>query len=70
MGGVIELLIVMLIIATLAFAPLGYFIRTYTQEKKGEPFGDTEPHGDSPSKVNDLAETIAHFISSKLGGKK
>lgn len=69
MGGVIELLIVMLIVATLAFLPLGYFIRIYTQ-KNGDPFGDTEPHGDSPSKVNDLAETVAHFISSKLGSKK
>lgn len=70
MGGVIELLIVMLIVATLAFLPLGYFIRMYAQEKKGEPFGETEPHGDSPSKVNDLAEMVAHFISSKLGSKK
>ncbi len=48
MGGVLELLIAMLIVATLAFAPLGYFIYMYTQ-KNGEPFGETEPHGDSES---------------------
>ena len=68
MGGVIELVIVMLIIAMLAFAPLGYFIRMYTQ-KNGEPFGNTEPHGDSPSVVNDFAETVIHFVKSKLGKK-
>ena len=66
MGGVIELLIIMLIVAALAFAPLGYFIRAYTQ-KNGEPFGETEPHGDSPSVVNDFAESIIHFVKSKLG---
>ena len=48
MGGVIELVVVMLIIAGLAFAPLGYFIYMYTQ-KNGEPFRDIEPHGDSES---------------------
>lgn len=68
MGEIIEILIIMLIIATLAFAPLGYFIRMYTQ-KNGEPFGNTEPHGDSPSLVNDLAESAIHFVKSKLGKK-
>lgn len=68
MGGVTELLIIMLIIATAAFAPLGYFIYKYTQ-KNAQPFGETEPHGDSPSLVNDLAETAIHFIKSKLGKK-
>lgn len=68
MGGVIELLIVMVIIATAAFVPLGYFIYKYTQ-KNGEPFGNIEPHGDSPSLVNDLAETAIHFIKSKLAKK-
>jgi len=48
MGTVIELGIFMLIIAAFAFAPLGYFIYMYTM-KNGEPFGDTEPHGDSDS---------------------
>jgi hypothetical protein len=48
MGSVIELSVAMLVIAALAFAPLGYFIYMYTM-KSGEPFGDTEPHGDSES---------------------
>jgi hypothetical protein len=69
MGGIIEILVIMLIIATLAFAPLAYFIRIYTQ-KNGEPFGETEPHGDSPSFVNDLAETVIHFVQNLLSKKK
>jgi hypothetical protein len=69
MGGIIELLVIMVIVATAAFAPLGYFIYKYTQ-KNGEPFGDTEPHGDSHSLVNDLAETAIHFVTSALGKKK
>jgi hypothetical protein len=68
MGGIIELLVIMLIIATAAFAPLAYFIHKYTQ-KNGQPFGETEPHGDSRSLVNDLAETVIHFVTSKLGKK-
>ncbi len=68
MAGIIELFVIMLIIATAAFAPLGYFIHKYTQ-KNGQPFGETEPHGDSPSLVNDLAETAIHFVKSKLGKK-
>lgn len=68
MGGVIELFIVMLIIAALAFAPLGYFIYQFTQ-KKAEPFGDTEPHGDSPSAINAFAESVIHFVQSRLAKK-
>jgi hypothetical protein len=68
MGGVLELFVFMVIIATAAFAPLGYFIYKYTQ-KNAEPFGETEPHGDSQSFVNDLAETAIHFVKSKLGKK-
>jgi len=41
MGGVLELFVFMVIIATAAFAPLGYFIYKYTQ-KNAEPFGETE----------------------------
>jgi hypothetical protein len=58
----------MLIVATAAFAPLGYFIYKFTQ-KNGEPFGDTEPHGDSPSLVNNLAENAIKFVKG-LGLKK
>ena len=50
MGTVLELTLVMWVIASLAFAPLGYFIYVYTR-KNGEPFGNTEPHGDSESGV-------------------
>ncbi|MEI6542228.1 MAG: hypothetical protein WCL60_01815 [Methylococcales bacterium] len=68
MGGVLELFVFMVIIASAAFAPLGYFIYKYTQ-KNAQPFGETEPHGDSQSFVNDLAETAIHFVKSKLGKK-
>ena len=65
MGGVTELFLIMLIIAAAAFAPLGYFIYKYTQ-KNGKPIGETEPHGDSPSFVNELAESAIHFFKSKV----
>ncbi len=68
MGGVIELFIVMLLIAAAAFAPLGFFIYKYTQ-KNVKPFGETEPHGDSPSFVNDLAESAIHFFKSRVAKK-
>jgi hypothetical protein len=68
MGEIIELLVIMLLVATAAFTPLAYFIHKYTQ-KNGQPFGETEPHGDSQSLVNDLAETAIHFVKSKLGKK-
>ena len=54
-GDLIELFVWMWIIATAAFAPLAYFIYKYTQ-KNARPFGETQPHGDSPSLVNDVAE--------------
>ena len=68
MGGVTELFLIMLIIAAAAFAPLGYFIYKYTQ-KNGQPFGETEPHGDSQSFVNDLAESAIHFVKSRMAKK-
>ncbi|MGZ8258736.1 MAG: hypothetical protein ACXWTR_06130 [Methylotenera sp.] len=68
MGVVSELFVIMFIIAAAAFAPLGYFIYKFTQ-KGGKPFGETEPHGDSPSFINDLAETAIHFVQSKLAKK-
>ena len=68
MGGVTELFLIMLIIAAAAFAPLGYFIYKYTQ-KNGKPFGETEPHGDSQSFVNDLAESAIHFVKSRMAKK-
>lgn len=64
-GGVIELWIVMLIIACLAFAPLGYFIYMYTQ-RNGEPFGDIEPHGDSESPLLNAVEKVINNVKAKL----
>lgn len=68
MGGVSELFFFMFVIAALAFAPLGYFIYKYTNSN-GKPFGETEPHGDSPSFVNDLAETAIHYLKTRLAKK-
>jgi len=68
MGGVIELFVIMLIVAAAAFAPLGYFIYKFTQ-KNAEPFGDIEPHGDSPSLVNDLAEKAINTIKGLIAKK-
>lgn len=63
MGAVIELFLVMLVIAGLAFAPLGYFIYIYTR-KNGEPFGDTEPHGDSESPLLIAVEKVINKVKS------
>jgi hypothetical protein len=60
-GDVIFMYVVMLIVAGLAFAPLGYFIYMYTK-KSGEPFGDTEPHGDSESMVLNLVEQLINKV--------
>ncbi len=63
MGSVIEIAIIMLVVATLAFAPLGYFIYMYTQ-KNGEPFGDIEPHEDKGSALLDLIGKVFSRLSS------
>lgn len=65
MGDVTGLFIAMVVIGAAAFAPLGYFIYKFSQ-KDGKPFGDIEPHGDSPSLVNDLAENVIAFIKKQL----
>lgn len=68
MGGVTELFIIMIIVATFAFAPLGYFIYRFTKSSD-KPFGDIEPHGDSPSAVNDFAEKAIKYVQGLLGKK-
>ena len=68
MADVTGIFIIMLLVASAAFAPLGYFIYKYTK-KNGDTFGDTEPHGDSHSAVNDLAEKAIHFVKSRIGKK-
>jgi hypothetical protein len=65
MGGVIEIFFWMLVIACVAFAPLGYFIYMYIA-KNGEPFGDTEPHGDSDSLVLQWAERLVEMAKVKF----
>ncbi|MEQ1738935.1 MAG: hypothetical protein ABL884_03425 [Methyloglobulus sp.] len=69
MGDVTGLFLAMIVIGALAFAPLGYFIYKFTQ-KDGKPFGDTEPHGDSPSLVNDLAENAIAFVKKQINKSK
>ncbi|TRW94317.1 hypothetical protein [Candidatus Methylobacter oryzae] len=68
MGGVTELFIVMTLIAAFAFAPLGYFIYRFTKVSD-KPLGDIEPHGDSPSVVNEFAEKAIKFVQDKLAKK-
>ncbi len=65
MNDVAGLFLAMIAIGAVAFAPLGYFIYKFTQ-KDGKPFGDIEPHGDSPSLVNDLAEKAIGFVKKQL----
>lgn len=64
MGLILEITFIMLIIASLAFAPLGYFIYRYTR-KNGEPFGDIEPHGDSESVVLNWVEKAVSAIKKR-----
>ena len=65
MGGVLEIFFWMMVVACLAFAPLGYFIYMYIA-KNGEPFGDIEPHGDSDSLVLRWAEKLINTVKGKL----
>ena len=67
-GELVELFVIMWLIATAAFAPLGYFIYKYMQNQ-AKPFGETEPHGDSPSLVNDVAEAAIERVKKILGRK-
>ncbi len=68
MGEVTELFLVMIIVGMFAFAPLGYFIYMFTKDS-GKPFGDIEPHGDSPSVVNDFAEKAIKYVKGLLAKK-
>jgi heme/copper-type cytochrome/quinol oxidase subunit 2 len=65
MGTIIEITIFMLVIATVAFAPLAYFIYNYTK-KDGEPFGDFEHPQHGHSIIDDLAEKAKEKISEKM----
>ncbi len=63
-GDILEITLFMWIAAIFSFAPFGYFVYIYMY-KDGKPFGDTEPHGDSESKVLDLAEALINKIKGK-----
>jgi hypothetical protein len=65
MGDVTVLFIAMLFIGTVAFAPLAYFIYKFTQ-KGGKPFGEIEPHGDSPSLLNYLCDNQIALVKKQL----
>lgn len=69
MGDVTGLFLAMIVIGAVAFAPLGYFIYKFSQ-KNSKPFGEIEPHGDSPSLVNDFAEKIIAFVKKLLAKNK
>ena len=56
-GEIVEIVVSMLIIATVAFAPLGYFIYCYLR-KNGEPFGDFENR--TADKHNTAKDNQAH----------
>lgn len=68
MDSIMGLAIFMLVIASIAFLPLGYFIYMYTA-KNGEPFGDTEPHGDHESKVLVYAEKLVNAVKDIISKK-
>jgi hypothetical protein len=68
MQDVVELFLFMIVIAGATFVPLGYFIYKFTQ-KDGKPFGDTEPHGDSPSFVNDMAKKVISLVKGLFAKK-
>ncbi len=60
-GEILEITFFMWLLALASFAPLGYFIYMYTV-KNAEPFGETEPHGDTESAISNLVDqAIALF---------
>lgn len=61
MGEVIEIFVVMLIIAACAFAPLGYFIKRFS-ENSDQPLGDIEPHGDSESWLMSALDKLVNAV--------
>jgi hypothetical protein len=68
MSDILLLAFWMLVIATLAFAPLGYVIYRYVA-KNGEPFGDIEPHGDSESPILVLVEKVIKQVKALVAKK-
>lgn len=67
MGGeILTIWFWMAVVGAAVFAPLGYFIYSYTV-KDGEPFGDTEVHRPVESKLLDTIEIIAILAKNAFG---
>ncbi len=62
MGTILEITFFMLVIATISFAPLAYFIYNYNK-KDGEPFGDFEHPKHGHSIIDDLADKAKNKIA-------
>jgi hypothetical protein len=66
MGTIIEISFFMLVIAAIAFAPLGYFIYQYTKDGAKPPFGDFEHHeSHSESAIDGYVEKIISAVKGK-----
>ncbi|MEN9756751.1 MAG: hypothetical protein RL755_938 [Pseudomonadota bacterium] len=66
MGTIIEISFFMLVIAGIAFAPLGYFIYQYTRDGARPPFGDFEHHENhGESAIDRYVEKIISAIKGK-----
>ncbi|MGR9073840.1 MAG: hypothetical protein ACU833_12320 [Gammaproteobacteria bacterium] len=66
MGGVIFMFIVMLVIALIAFGPLGYFIMVFTKGS-GEGLGKTNPKDHSVEKKKYYQ--VINDVMGKIFGK-
>jgi hypothetical protein len=69
MGEVIEIFVLMLLVASLAFAPLGYFIYLYVK-KNSDPFAGSAAHGDTkPSLIDEWVNKIMGRVTGALSKK-
>jgi hypothetical protein len=65
MSGVIEILFWMLVVAGIAFAPLGFFIYQYVT-KNDKPFVPKETHGDHESPVSSMVDKLISHIKTRM----
>ena len=69
MGEVIEIFVLMLLVASLAFAPLGYFIYLYVK-KNSDPFAGSAAHSDTkPSLIDEWVNKIMGRVTGALSKK-
>ncbi|MFZ4503001.1 MAG: hypothetical protein ACOYM1_03520 [Methylovulum sp.] len=69
MGEVIEIFVLMFLVASLAFAPFGYFIYLY-MKKNSDPFAESAAHGESkPSVIDAWVNKIMGFVTGALSKK-